>query len=319
VDDRMSELRFDGRVAIVTGAGTNPGLGRAYAMLLASRGAKVVVNDLGIGSDGLGRAPNDIHAVAAEIVGAGGEAVADTHSVADAVSARAIVQTALDTWGRVDVLINNAGVSLATAFDEIADKDVELTIDVNLMGSVWMCRAAWPAMQSAGYGRIVNTTSGAMFGERNLTVYGAAKAGTFGLTRGLALEGMADGIRVNAVGPGAATAAAFHHYDFPEESADQFRSSAPPEAVAAVVGYLAHESCAMSGALVQAGFGNAQGTAFGHSAGYHNLGLTVEDVAAHADAIFDTSSLTIVTDPTNPASAERDTEGSLKPKPYQPT
>jgi NAD(P)-dependent dehydrogenase (short-subunit alcohol dehydrogenase family) len=287
--------------------------------LLASRGAKVVVNDLGIGSDGLGIAPNDVQAVADEIVAAGGEAIADGHSVADPASARAIVETALDAWGRVDVLVNNAGVSLATDFEEIADKDVELTIDVNLMGSMWMCRAVWPAMRAAGYGRIVNTTSGAMFGERHLTVYGAAKAGTFGLTRGLALEGMADGIRVNAVGPGAATAAAFHHYEFPPEAAEHFTRSFPPEAVAAVVGFLAHESCPLSGALVQAASGNVQGTMFGHSAGTRRPELTVEDVAANLDAIFDPSTLQIVNDPTNPAAAERDSEGALRLKPYRPT
>jgi NAD(P)-dependent dehydrogenase (short-subunit alcohol dehydrogenase family) len=315
----MGELRFDGRVAIVTGAGTNPGLGRAYAMLLASRGSRVLVNDLGIGSDGLGEAPNDVHAVASEITAAGGEAIADVNSVAGADSARAIVQAALDAWGRVDILINNAGVSLATSFDEITDKDVELTLDVNLMGSIWMCRAVWPAMRAARYGRIVNTTSGAMFGERNLTVYGAAKAGNFGLSRGLALEGAPDGIKVNAVGPGAATAAAFHHYDFPEEGADLFKQSFPPEAVAAVVGYLAHESCAVSGALVQAASGRVQGTLFGHAGGFSRSGLAVEDVAANIEAIFDPDTLELVTDPENPASAERDTEGSLKPKPYRPT
>src|SRR5262249_60479121 len=134
------------------------------------------------------------------------------------------------------------------------------------------------------------------FGERTLTVYGAAKAGNFGLTRGLALEGMADGIRVNAVGPGAATAAAFHHYDFPPEAADQFTRAFPPEAVSAVVGYLAHESCAVSGALVQAASGNVQGTSFGHSTGYQNLELTVEDVAGNVDAVFDPSTLAIVND-----------------------
>ena len=224
------------------------------------------------------------------------------------------MQTALDAWGRVDILVNNAGVSLATSFEEITDKDVELTIDVNLMGTMWMCRAAWPVMRSAGYGRIVNTTSGAMFGERNLTVYGAAKAGTFGLTRGLALEGMADGIRVNAVGPGAATAAAFHHYEFPPEAAEHFTRTFPPEAVAAVVGYLAHESCAVSGALVQAASGNVQGTSFGHSTGYQNLQLTVEDVAGNVDAIFDADTLAIVTRPHEPGGGRARHRGDARPE-----
>ena len=314
----MSALRFDTRVAIVTGAGSNPGLGRAYAMLLASRGAKVVVNDVGVDPGGR-RVANDAPAVVTEIIDAGGEAIADGHSVADADSARAVVQTALDAWGRIDILVNNAGISLSTTFEEITDEDVELSIDVNLMGTMWMCRAAWPLMRRAGYGRIVNTTSGAMFGERRLTVYGAAKAGNFGLTRGLALEGMADGIRVNAVGPGAATAAAFHHYEYRPETAEHFTRSFPPEAVAAVVGYLAHESCAVSGALLQAASGNVQSTSFGHSAGYQHPELSVEEVAGNLDTIFDASTLEIVSDPTNPAAAERDTEGMLRPKPYRPS
>jgi NAD(P)-dependent dehydrogenase (short-subunit alcohol dehydrogenase family) len=120
------------------------------------------------------------------------------------------------------------------------------------MGTLWMCRAVWPEMRTAGYGRIVNTTSGAMFGEPHLTVYGAAKAGIFGLKRGLALEGASLGIQVNAVGPGAATKAAAHNYTFTTEAMEHFTRAFPPEAVAQVVGYLAHETCEVSGALIQA-------------------------------------------------------------------
>jgi NAD(P)-dependent dehydrogenase (short-subunit alcohol dehydrogenase family) len=314
----MSELRFDDRVAIVTGAGSNPGLGRAYAMLLAARGAKVVVNDLGVGPDGRSVVPNDAQAVADEIVANGGEAVADGHSVADSASARAIVQTALDAWGRLDIVVNNAGVCFFASIEEISEADARLTIDVHLMGTLWMCRAAWPLMREAGYGRIVNTTSGAMFGEAHLSVYGAAKGGIFGLTRGLALEGMHDGISVNAVGPGAATAAAFHSVDFPPEMLEDFTRSFPPEAVAAVVGLLAHESCTMSGALLQAASGTVQGTVFGHTTGYQNPRLTIEDVAGNLASIFETTQLQVVNDPTNPAAGERDTEGMMQPKPYRP-
>src|SRR5919204_5064029 len=126
----MSELRFDGRVAIVTGAGGDPGLGRSYARLLAARGAKVVVNDLGVGPDGRGNVAAHADVVAQEIRDAGGEAIADTSSVAEESSARAIVQTALDAWGRLDVLVNNAGVFHLALFDELAPRDVERIVSV---------------------------------------------------------------------------------------------------------------------------------------------------------------------------------------------
>ena len=207
----MSELRFDGRVAIVTGAGgENPSLGRSHASLLAERGAKVVVNDLGVGPDGRGIMRANAEQVAEEVRAAGGEAVADQHSVAEEEGARGAVATALDTWGRLDILVNNAGVCFMAHFDEISSADIRKIIDVHLMGTVWMCRAAWPHMREAGYGRIVNTTSGAMFGIEHLSIYGAAKSGIFGLTRGLAVEGAALGIKVNALGPAANTTAIRH-------------------------------------------------------------------------------------------------------------
>ena len=314
----MAELGFDGRVAIVTGAGSNPGLGRAYSHLLAARGAKVVVNDLGVGPDGRGTAPADAKAVADEIVAAGGEAVADGHSVADVAGARAIVQTALDTWGRVDVVVNNAGVCHVTSFDEITPGDIQNTIDVHLMGTLWMCRAAWPAMRESGYGRIVNTTSGAMFGEPHLSVYGAAKAGIFGLTRGLALEGAPLGVRVNAIGPGAATRAAVHNYEFTADAIGSFTRNFPPEAVAPVVCFLAHETCEVSGTLIQAASGSVAGTFFGNTTGYQNPQLSMEDVADNLATIFDVTQLTLFSDVNDPGAANRDAGGLMVPKAYQP-
>ena len=173
----------------MTGAGGQPpSLGRSrHANLLAGRGAKVVVNDLGVGPDGRGILRSNAEQVVDEIRAAGGEAVADAHSVADEAGAREIVQTALDTWGRLDILVNNAGIAHIAHFDEISSADIRKVIDVHLMGTLWMCRAAWPFMRDAGYGRIVNTTSGGVFGQES--IYGTAKAGIFGLTRGLAIEG----------------------------------------------------------------------------------------------------------------------------------
>ena len=142
----MSEMRFDGQVAIVTGAGGNPSLGRAYAMLLASRGAKVVVNDNGVGPDGRGGRPAHPENVVKEITEAGGEAVLDTNSVADHGSAEAVVQTALDAWGKVDILINNAGVVALAEIDEVTPSDIETILAAHLFGSIWMTRAVWPHM-----------------------------------------------------------------------------------------------------------------------------------------------------------------------------
>jgi NAD(P)-dependent dehydrogenase (short-subunit alcohol dehydrogenase family) len=313
------ELRFDDRVVVITGAGSNPGLGRAYALFLAERGARLVVNDVGLGGDGSGEHPSDAAAVAAEIVAAGGEAVADGHSVADPDGARAVVQAAVDTWGRLDVLINNAGVCIPTRFDEVDDADIRRMVDVHVLGSIWMCRAAWPVMSTAGYGRIVNTTSGAVFGEPWLTVYGTAKAGIFGLTRGLALEGAPLGIRVNAVSPSAATAAAVNTFEFPEEWRAGFAASLPPEAVAAPVGYLAHEACDVSGTMVDVAAGHVKAAVFGHTAGHHFDEPSIEGMVEHVDAVFATTDPVLISDPHDPAAGVRDGGGALQPKPYRPS
>src|ERR1700741_1882619 len=180
----MGELRFDGRTAIVTGAGGNPSLGRAHALLLARRGANVVVNDIGRDPETPGYSgAASAEAVAEEIRALGGRAVADTHSVASEAGGVAIVETALSAFGRIDILVNNAGVSIAAGFEEMTARDFQRHIDVNLMGAVWTCRAAWPHMRRQGYGRIVNTTSGAMAGFAALVAYGTSKGGLWAFTR----------------------------------------------------------------------------------------------------------------------------------------
>jgi len=316
----MSMLRYDGRVAIVTGAGGNPGLGRAHAMLLASRGAKVVVNDLGVGPDGRSVLPANAQLVVDEIVAAGGEAVADPHSVADEASARRVVDTALERWGRVDVLVNNAGIGVVSAFDEIEPAHLEKVIGVHLMGAIWMSRAAWPHMRGAGYGRIVNTTSGGMWGQPGLTVYGAAKFGIFGLTRGLANEGAGDGIRVNAVSPGGVTNSFHHFYEIHDPAAlDAFVGDQPPELVSPMVAYLAHESCELTGGLFDAAGGRVVARLFGTTPGYSNPTLTIEDVRDHLDEILDAENLKVVTDPRDAAqTGSAAVVKILEPKPYQP-
>jgi NAD(P)-dependent dehydrogenase (short-subunit alcohol dehydrogenase family) len=314
----MSGLRFDGRVAIVTGAGVNPGMGRAYARYLAQLGAKVVVNDLGVGPDGRRSVRADPDAVVAEIVAAGGEAVADHHSVAEEASARAIVQTALDTWGRLDIVVNNAGVGIVAGFEEITTTDLRTMIDVHLFGTIWMCRAAWPVLREAGYGRIVNITSGGMFGMPGLTVYGAAKGGIFGLTRGLGLEGAPLGIRVNALSPGGATVAAEHSYTIDPGALEAFKAQCPPELVAPAVAYLAHESCEIAGTLLHASAGRVAATMFADTAGFHDPALTIDLVHAHLGEVLDTTSLQVLTDPYHPGGSSSENADLFVPKPYRP-
>jgi NAD(P)-dependent dehydrogenase (short-subunit alcohol dehydrogenase family) len=309
----MNKLSFEGRVAIVTGAGGNPGLGRAHARLLAERGAKVVVNDLGLHN-------GSPETVAAEIEAAGGEAIADRHSVADEESAKALIQTALDAWGRIDIIVNNAGVGIRAEIDEITSNDIQRVVGVHLMGAIWMCRSAWPHMRKAGYGRIVNTTSGAMYGMLGTSIYGAAKFGIFGLTRCLATEGAPYNIKVNALSPGAATKSFGRTLTFADPSMVKgYFERFPPELVSPAVAYLAHESCAVTGALVDSGGGKVSARLIGSTEGIQNPKLTPEDVRDNLSAIFDEATMSVVTDPRAPVTTGNDSVASLMvPVPYRP-
>jgi len=317
----MAQLRFDGQVAIVTGAGSNPGLGRAHAMLLASRGAKVVVNDLGVGSDGTGRVRSNAEAVVEEIRAAGGEAVADLHSVAGEDSAKAIVQTALDTWGRLDVLVNNAGIGVVAGFDEISSNDIGRLINVHLMGHIWMSRAAWPHMLKARYGRIVNTTSGAMFGMDGLTVYAAAKFGIYGLTRGLANEGARHNIKCNALSPGAATVSGPRFFRMADPKMQEaYDAKFKAELVSPAVAYLAHQSCDVTGTLFDAGGGHVSARLICATPGIENPELTIEDVSASIAEMFDEARLAVVTNPRSKTKVGDKVASSLMVAlPYEPT
>lgn len=253
----LNEMRFDGQVALVTGAGGNPGLGRSYARLLAARGARVVVNDIGSTAGLPGVSDNALaEAVVAEIIAEGGEAVADTHSVAEPDSARAAVQTAIDNYGRLDILVNNAGSCVFAGAAEMTDADMDLSIDINLMGVVWMCRAALPHLTARKYGRIVNTTSGGAFGVPRLTSYAAPKAGVIGYTRALAVEVQSLGdIRCNIIGPAAGTRMSNASL---ESGSDALRTmlTLDPDLVAPTVAYLAHQSCTITGQMLSSGMGS---------------------------------------------------------------
>ncbi|MBC3808152.1 SDR family NAD(P)-dependent oxidoreductase [Undibacterium seohonense] len=197
-------LDFSGRVAIVTGAGG--GLGREHALALAKRGAKVVVNDLGGARDGSGGSATAAQVVVDEIIAAGGEAITNSASVTDFAAVQAMVQETLEKWGRIDILINNAGILRDKSFGKMELDDFKLVIDVHLMGSVNCCKAVWPIMTAQNYGRIMMTTSSSgLYGNFGQSNYGAAKMALVGLMQTLSIEGAKHDIRVNALAPTAAT------------------------------------------------------------------------------------------------------------------
>ena len=282
-----NQLRFDGRVAIVTGAGR--GIGRAYARLLAERGAAVVVNDLGGSMAGQGADPAPATAVATEIVAAGGTAVADTHDVATEEGARALVDTAVARFGRVDVLVNNAGIMRWAAMPEVDGAAIEAHLAVHVLGSFHTARAAWPHMVAQRYGRIVMTTSSGMLGNPGNLAYAIAKGGTVGMMRSLATAGREHGITVNCIAPAAYTRMAGTGADPTDDDPMAVRMA--PELVAPMVALLTHESCPVSGEIYTAGAGRFARLFVASTEGYvHDAGApTVEDVAAHWDAVNDES------------------------------
>jgi NAD(P)-dependent dehydrogenase (short-subunit alcohol dehydrogenase family) len=197
-------IRFDGKVAIVTGAGG--GLGRAHALGLAARGAKVVVNDLGVARDGSGGSQSPAEAVVAEIEAAGGEAMANGASVTDFEAVKAMVAEATDRWGSVDILVNNAGVLRDKTFAKMEVEDFRFVVDVHLMGAVNCTRAVWDGMRERNYGRIVMTTSSSgLYGNFGQSNYGAAKMALVGFMQTLSIEGAKNDIRVNCLAPTAHT------------------------------------------------------------------------------------------------------------------
>jgi NAD(P)-dependent dehydrogenase (short-subunit alcohol dehydrogenase family) len=231
----MAEIDFKGRVAIVTGAGG--GLGRQHALALAARGAKVLVNDLGGAVDGSGATIGAAQQVVDEIRAAGGQALANGASVTDFAAVQAMVQQAVDAWGRVDVLVNNAGILRDKSFAKMDMDDFRLVVDVHLMGAAHCCKAVWPHMVAQQYGRIVMTTSSTgLYGNFGQSNYGAAKLAQVGLMQTLAIEGAKHNIRVNALAPTAATR--MTEGLMPQEVLDALK----PEAVVPAMLVLAHES-----------------------------------------------------------------------------
>lgn len=274
-------IRFDGRVAIVTGAGA--GLGRAHALGLAERGAKVVVNDLGAGRDGHGGSSAAAEAVVAEIKAAGGEAMANGANVADRAQVEAMVADAMAAWGRVDILVNNAGILRDKTFAKMEMDDFRLVVEVHLMGSVNCTRAVWEIMRAQNYGRVVFTSSSSgLYGNFGQSNYAAAKAAMMGLTHTLHLEGAKNDIRVNALAPTAATR--MTEDLMPEEMLALLQ----PEAITPGVLYLVSED-APSRTILCAGAGCFARTLVTETDGIYLAPdeRTPEAVAAQFDAISD--------------------------------
>jgi NAD(P)-dependent dehydrogenase (short-subunit alcohol dehydrogenase family) len=269
----VAQIDFDGRVAIVTGAGG--GLGRSHALLLASRGAKVVVNDLGGSRDGSGQGSEMADAVVEEIMTAGGEAVANYDGVHTWEGGQAIVQTALDAFGRVDVVVNNAGILRDTSFAKLEEAQLDLVLKVHLYGGFHVARAAWGHLREQGYGRIVNTSSGSgLYGNFGQSNYSAAKLGLVGLTRTLAIEGAKYGIAAHAIAPVAASR--MTEDIMPAALLDKLE----PSYVSPLVAYLASEACTDTGRIYSVGGGYMARVAILEGDGTTFDGIpTPEDVA----------------------------------------
>jgi NAD(P)-dependent dehydrogenase (short-subunit alcohol dehydrogenase family) len=274
-------VRFDDRVAVVTGAGR--GLGRSYALLLAAQGAKVVVNDPGgsVAGDGIDATP--AHDVVREITAAGGEAVVSTESVATPDGGRTIIDTAVHRYGRIDIVVHNAGNVRRASLKEMCYDDFEAVLDVHLRGAFHVVRPAFPMMCEAGYGRIVLTSSiGGLYGNHEVANYAVAKAGVIGLSNVAAIEGAAHGVKSNVIVPAAVTRMA--------EGIDT--SAYPPmgpELVAPVVGWLAHESCSVTGEMFVALAGRVARAVVAESPGVYRPSWSIAEVGDHIAAIRDTS------------------------------
>jgi len=285
----VADLGYDGKVAVITGAGG--GLGRSHALELAGRGALIVVNDLGGSVDGQGGSHTAAQQVVDEIKAAGGEAVASYDSVATPEGGAAIIQAAIDAFGRVDIVINNAGILRDAAFKNMDAEKLEPVIDVHLKGAFYVTQAAWSHMREANYGRIVNTSSAAgIFGNFGQTNYGAAKAGLIGLTRVLAVEGAKNNIKANAIAPVAKSR-------MTEDILGPIADNLDPKFVTPVVAWLAHEDCPVTGEVYSCAGGHVSRVFTAVTQGWTNKDdLSVEDIRDHFDEIRDEDGYAVPTD-----------------------
>ena len=284
----MANISFENRVAIVTGAGG--GLGRTYALELAARGAKVVVNDLGGARDGSGGSATAAERVVEEIKAAGGEAVPNADSVATPEGGQNIVQTALDAFGTVDIVINNAGILRDKSFAKMEVSDIELVLDVHLKGAFYVSQPAFKVMKEKGYGRFVHTSSNSgLFGNFGQANYGAAKLGIAGLSHVLAIEGAKNNIKSNCIAPVARTR-------MTEELMGDFNKFLDPELVTPMVVFLASEACDLTHEIYSAAAGRYARVFLGLNTGWFagaGNAPSAEDIVDHLDQIRDTSEFII--------------------------
>jgi NAD(P)-dependent dehydrogenase (short-subunit alcohol dehydrogenase family) len=297
-------MRFDEQVAVITGAGG--GLGKQYALLLAARGARIVVNDIGGSVTGAGADATAAAAVADEIRGLGGEAIADSHSVTDPEDAQSIIDAALNAWGRVDIVINNAGIVGDAPFADMTADRLQPLVDVHLKGAFYVTRPAWKVMREQRYGRVLNTCSAAgILGAERMSNYGAAKTGLIGFTRVLAAEGAEHCIKVNAIAPIAYTRMLTHSLDGAVQQDDpaaqavlddlvgQYLQKLDPALVAPVAAFLTHRDCPVSGEIYTVGAGHVARFFIGRTRGFYRPGLSAEDVRDHLEEIRDETGYTV--------------------------
>jgi NAD(P)-dependent dehydrogenase (short-subunit alcohol dehydrogenase family) len=273
------DLGFDGEVAIITGAGG--GLGRCHALELARRGARLVINDLGGSADGEGSSATPAESVAQEVIDLGGEAIANGDSVATVEGGKAIVDAALESFGQVDIVVNNAGILRDKTFHKITPDEINPVLDVHLRGAFYVTQPAYVHMREKGYGRIINTASNAgVLGNFGQTNYGAAKMGLVGFTHVLAIEGRKYNIKANAIAPVAATR-------MTEELLGALNEHLQPELVSPVVAYLAHRDVPVSGEVFSVAGGTVSRFFVGLTQGIFDRELSAEIVRDRFDEIRD--------------------------------
>jgi NAD(P)-dependent dehydrogenase (short-subunit alcohol dehydrogenase family) len=284
----MADVTYDGRVAVITGAGG--GLGRSHALALAERGAKIVVNDLGGNTDGTGAGSSMADQVVEEIEAAGGEAVANYDSVATAAGGEAIVQAALDAFGTVDIVVNNAGILRDKSFAKISPEDFDILVDVHLRGAFHVSQPAFKVMKEKGFGRFVHTTSAAgLFGNFGQGNYAAAKTGLIGLSNVLAIEGAKNNITSNVIAPIAKSR-------LTEDLLGPLADALQPELVTPLVAYLVSPGCTITHEIFSVGGGRIARVFLGLNQGWFagkGNRFTPEDVAANIDQIRDTTDFVI--------------------------
>jgi NAD(P)-dependent dehydrogenase (short-subunit alcohol dehydrogenase family) len=284
----VSEIRFDGRVAVITGAGG--GLGKTYALELARRGAHVVVNDLGGAADGSGKSHSMADQTVSEIKAAGGEAVANYDSVSTPQGGEAIVKTALDRFGRVDIVINNAGILRDKSFAKLEPADLEIVLDVHLKGAFYVSQPAFRAMKDQNYGRFLFTASAAgIFGNFGQTNYGAAKMGLVGLSNVLAVEGAKNNIKSNVIAPIAKTR-------LTENLLGPMAANLEPTTVTPLACYLVSEACELSHEVFSVGGGRFARVFVGLAPGWFagkGKAVSLEDVRDHLGQIMEEKGYTV--------------------------